>query len=630
VKRFNLILILLVGLLHSLLAQVDTTVVLDEYIIQAKRIRQATIGSQTESYNYEDVSGFVEGDIPALLSYESGIYIKGYGLGSLATSSIRGGSAGHTLVLWNGIPLQSPLLGLLDLSLLSNASFEEIKINKGGQSAIWGSGAIGGVVSLQNKEHQHDSAINLGASFAAFGQQNYKGTIRFKAGNLSSQTSLNIDSGKNDFSYLLSDGLTQRIQSNAELSKQDIQQDIYYSINPQNRISLHYWYQNTNRQIPPTTVQTSSLAYQEDKANRFIAKWQRATERNSFQVNLGLIHEELNYFDPTISLESPSDFTNIIIDTDYQWKTTIGSFAIGASQMFTEARATGYQDDVEENKSTGFASYLGQFKKVAWQTSLRQEWVNGGRVPFIPSVGLQYHASNSVKLAAKVSRNYRIPTLNDRFWNPGGNGKLRPESGWSQELSLEYQDDNDDNQMSYSITGYSRKIDDWILWALLEEQTFISANNIARVWSRGFELRSSYKQNLSKGFFAFKAGYDFTKSTNEIALDQPALEKGEQLIYTPLHQAFLQAQLKWEQLHLSYYHQIVGAATGINENIKAFNVGNIRLQTNIRIDKEDTGRMEVNVFAIVHNLFNKNYRVIERRPTPGRYFSTGINIGLQK
>lgn len=610
-------------------AQLDTSVVLEEYIILAESIRQSTIGSHTIAFTEDEISNIENRDVSDVMSEEAGIFIKGYGLGSLSTSSIRGGSAGHTLVLWNGVPLQSPLLGLLDLSLLSAHSFEEIKIIKGGQSAMWGSGAIGGVISLNNRQDQNDLSFHIHSRFGSFGQRRIDSSIGFKKGKLVSQTSFSINEAENDFTYLLSDGMSKRIQSNAQLTKLDLQQDLYFTLNQENQISIHYWHQNTHRHIPPTTVQAFSEAFQDDKSNRLIATWQRATENNSLQCKVASIHEELNYFDPTINLDSPSEFLNIIIDTDYQWKSAVGLIGIGASQFYTTAEAAGYTEDITEHKSALFLSYLFSTDKIQLQTSVRQEWLDGDRVPFIPSVGVNIDLAKTWEANVKISRNYRLPTLNDRFWRPGGNTALQAESGWSQEASLIYNNEQD-NPFRFSVTGFSRQIKDWILWALVEEQAYFSANNISKVWSRGIEARSSYMYYFGDAYIRIKAGYDFTKSTNEVLIDQPALEKGEQLLYTPLHQGFLQAEIQWNTFNLNFHHRIVGDAKGINEDIERFHVSNIRLQTNINLDQFNQLDFKAKVYVSVHNLFNRNYRIIERRPMPGRYFSAGIKIDLNK
>ena len=130
----------------------------------------------------------------------------------------------------------------------------------------------------------------------------------------------------------------------------------------------------------------------------------------------------------------------------------------GASHIFTQAEAAGFRENVSENRTALFVSHVKQFGKLTLQSSLRQEWFNGEAVPFIPSVGASYDFTKAIKAKAKISRNYRIPTLNDRFWNPGGNPDLQAESGWSQEATLEYKRELDKNPFSFSLTGYSRRI----------------------------------------------------------------------------------------------------------------------------------------------------------------------------
>jgi iron complex outermembrane receptor protein len=56
------------------------------------------------------------GDLGQILSQHSTIFIKSYGNGTLATSSFRGTAAQHTQVQWNGISLNSPMLGQTDMS----------------------------------------------------------------------------------------------------------------------------------------------------------------------------------------------------------------------------------------------------------------------------------------------------------------------------------------------------------------------------------------------------------------------------------------------------------------------------------------------------------------------------------
>lgn len=609
-------------------AQVDTTVVVEELLIQASSLRQQTVGSQKQQWRSKELENLPTA-MPELLQSEAGIYIKGYGLGSLSTSSVRGGSAGHTLVLWNGLPLQSPLLGLLDLSLLPVQSFEEIGLEKGGQSALWGSGAIGGVLSLNNQQSQEGVSGTLQLGLGSFGSRKQGASVGFDLGRFYLQSKLNHETADNDFTYSLGNGAMQRQQSNAQIATLNIHQDVYVKLNQYNHLAVHYWYQNVEREIPPTTVQTASEAYQEDKANRILIDWKRLMDNSRFNLKVGTVIEELNYFDPSINLSSPSRFHKYFAEVSHELELHAqGQLSVGLTHNYTKATATGYQDDISENKTAVFSSYQWRSSLFTLQGSVRQEIVDGQTVPFIPAIGFAVSMTDKWEGRGKLSRNYRLPTLNDRFWRPGGNAALRAESGWSQELSLHFSSDSDASKWAGTVTGFSRQIDDWILWALLDGQTFFSANNISKVWSRGLEARLAYNKTFSKWSYALKGGYDFIKSTNETPIEQPKLEKGEQLIYTPKHQGFFSVSIHWQSFMMRYSHQAVGSVSGINEDINAYHIGNIRLQTNIKVLKNKSVALLGDVYISIQNLWNTNYRVIERRAMPGRYFTAGIKLKL--
>ena len=131
-------------------------------------------------------------------------------------------------------------------------------------------------------------------------------------------------------------------------------------------------------------------------------------------------------------------------------------------------------------------------------------------------------------IKAKLSRDYRLPTLNDRFWIPGGNPSLKAENGWSQEITFSWNKNFRNWSWSYQVTGYNRLIHDWIIWVRKENQSFFSPENIAKVWSRGIEQNMKVTHSSANGSIlsTFFASYTFLKSTNEVDVTHPMLPKG--------------------------------------------------------------------------------------------------------
>jgi len=204
--------------------------------------------------------------------------------------------------------------------------------------------------------------------------------------------------------------------------------------------------------------------------------------------------------------------------------------------------------------------------------------VNAVLIPFVPSLGIEARISNHTKLKAKISRNYRLPTLNDRFWQPGGNPDLLPEQGWSQELTLQSYGTIKRHDWSYSITSFNRNIHNWILWSFQPGDNFWSAHNITKVWSRGIEQRLKWNYTQKDWQVKLTGGYDYIRSTNEVELLQPKIAKGEQLIYVPKHQAFSKLQLGLYNWALSYRHTYTGPTSGPSDNLAKYQIGDARLQ----------------------------------------------------
>ena len=57
-----------------------------------------------------------------VLTFNSPIFVKNYGRATLSTVAFRGTSASHTQVTWNGMRINSPMLGTVDFSTIPSAN----------------------------------------------------------------------------------------------------------------------------------------------------------------------------------------------------------------------------------------------------------------------------------------------------------------------------------------------------------------------------------------------------------------------------------------------------------------------------------------------------------------------------
>ena len=83
------------------------------------------------------------------LSVDSGVGLIRYGsYGSLETMTLRGGSSNEVTYLLDGVPIADPQIAVMDLNWLPMSGTARVEAMKGGASALYGSGAIGGAVNL--------------------------------------------------------------------------------------------------------------------------------------------------------------------------------------------------------------------------------------------------------------------------------------------------------------------------------------------------------------------------------------------------------------------------------------------------------------------------------------------------
>ena len=122
------------------------TILLPEVTFFESKISTHSIGSSVQTITSQNMCEGNSNNLAGLVSRLSSLYIKSYG--ALATPSFRGTTSSHTLVLWNGIPINSNANGLADFSSIYPFNFSNIKLYHGGNSSVFGSGAIGGSIHL--------------------------------------------------------------------------------------------------------------------------------------------------------------------------------------------------------------------------------------------------------------------------------------------------------------------------------------------------------------------------------------------------------------------------------------------------------------------------------------------------
>lgn len=569
-----------------------------------------TESSPSASWDSAQIVASPGASLADLLARHGAVYVKSYGLGSLATLSIGGTTAEQSNVLWNGLPIGSPMLGLNDFALLPAFLTDDISLETGGQSALWGSGAVGGTLQLNNKQPNPGWNLLATASMGSFEWQQQAIKTSYGSPKLLGRTRLLHQSAENDFPYTIRD--ERKRQMNAALEQWALLQEAYWQPAARHRLALRVWAQGTDREIPPTSVQARSLAHQEDRFLRAGLQWDHPTPGGYWQGRLGFAREHIFYADELTGTAAPSDFANWQAELEHRRPLAgLGQISLGARAQYDQATATGYPEGRSQHRLALLGSWRYQPGRWRLRFDLRQEWIDGRPTPWVPSLMATAFAESAWQLHFKLSRNYRWPTFNQLHWQPGGNADLRPEEGWSQELALHWQRP----ASKLSLAVYHRLLSDWLMWRPDPEAGYWGAFNVAEVRAYGLEQRFAHTFRLGKSRLELQQGYDYLRSYSEVAVTLPRMAVGEQLIYMPKHQAFLHVAVRSGSWSLRYRHQYTDAVRGNNAELEAFDTAHLLLRYTWR---------SWSASVQFDNLWGADYRVVERRPMPGRQWRLGL------
>ena len=92
---------------------------------------------------------------------------------------------------------------------------DDLTLHKGGQSAMWGSGAIGGVINLnQSNQLKGNFLLENQVVHGSFGRWEEKFKLGFRAKNLSSVSSVSYLKAQNDYPFIVGKDII-RILANA-------------------------------------------------------------------------------------------------------------------------------------------------------------------------------------------------------------------------------------------------------------------------------------------------------------------------------------------------------------------------------------------------------------------------------
>ncbi len=555
------------------------------------------------------------------LFYQSGWFIKSYGPSQLATTGIRGSSASQSPVLWNGFNLQSPMNSTLDLSLVPSMLFESVELTAGGGTDLFGSGAIGGTLRLeQNTGKSRGFSGRATAGLGSFGRYE----LAASAANNDKSYGWNVKpyyvQAENNFPFHNSTlpGNPIQYQQNASLNNLGLMHGGWWKAGNYARMEYQSWIQSTRRGLAPTLLQSSSRERQEDAAWRQSLSYSRKKGNSHLLIRGAWLQEELLYANPSAKYTSLNKARSIIQETEYSFTSGKIHYLLGYNNTWQSAASSGYNSASPQMwRPALFGALAGHWRKARtkWKLSGRQEWANRRAAPFCLNLGLEQSPDSHWTWHGQISRVYRQPNFNDLYWVPGGNPGIRPENGFTSELGVRYQRNvSTQHILDFQVNTWYNKISNWIQWT--PENGYWTPQNLKEVHSRGIEWEARWTWIPLKSSLRITGTY--TRCSNEQAAYTGDISVGKQLIYQPIWKHAAEYRLYLKPVQFIYRHQFTDLTYTSSDHsswLRHYHTGMLAIQYN-RV----FGQQALQAEFTLYNIWNQDYQVLMWRPMPGIHY----------
>ena len=559
----------------------------------------------------EEIEAAGQTSLPQLLAQQPGIeYSASGGPGSSMGLFIRGTNSEHTLVLIDGIRVNSATLGTTSLSRIPLSQIERIEILRGPASALYGSEAIGGVVQIFTKQGSGPSGVNLEA---AYGTNN---TTKLSAGfggvhdglRYSLQASFDDTHG---FSNVKNTASSAYNSDKDGFRNSSVSGNIAYRFNIDHEIGLNTFVSDGRNQYdggynPASAAKNyrndiTVSSYSVYSRNRILPAWQ-----STLRAGRGI--DDASY------LSNGIQFSSVRTDQDqFSWQNDIdlplGKALLAAEWLGQKLVASQSYDKTERTIKSLLAGWSASAQSHRWQVNLRHDDISQTGAKNTGSLGYGYQINDVLRANASYGTAYKAPSMNDLYYPNTpfvgrGNPDLKPEFARNREVSLHYET----ARHNASLTYFDNRIEDLIQWSETPAGSyFYVPENVASARITGWTL--AYTGHF--GPLSLRAGLDL-QNPRDTATDNLLARRARK-------HARLAADYTVGSWVLGSELVSSGERYSDAENTQrmgGYTLAN--LSASYRIDRD------LSLFGRINNLFDKKYELVNDYGVPGFNVLAGI------
>jgi vitamin B12 transporter len=583
---------------------------LDTIIVEGSRLNQteAEIGTSVSVITSEEIEKLGFDFALDAVAAAPGVTINQNGsFGGTASVRIRGASSGQTLVLIDGVPVGDPSAtdGSFNFAYLDTENIERIEVLKGPQSVLWGSDAIGGVVSISTKKP--DDSLS-GSAFGEYGSYN-----TFRGG-----ASVGNSNDMGDF-RIAATGITSDGISKADEANGNTEDDGYDSRTVSARGGLN---------LPSSIRLDGTLLWNDSEidydsyvggAQGSVGDGDERTETETLSGNVSLKVPLLDGRFENLLMVGYSDisrenFTNGMQSYDADGDRTLyryqGTFTIDGRNKIAFGAEREETTANDQNASIDGLFGLYEFKPVEKLTltgGLRVDDHDKFGSETTGRIAAAYAASEQVIVRASWGQGFKAPSIFQSTYictfcgltEPNAN--LKPETSEAYDIGVDWS--SADGHAQAGITYFDQETENMIDFSYTA-----GYDNIALVDSKGVELFGSYQFT---NWLGVSANYAYIDAEDG---------NGNELSRLPEHSGDVTVSLDPE-----------GPFSGnilVRYNGDEANTDGTTLDGWTRVDLTGsydlTDRIEL--YGRIENLFDEHYQQILGYGTPGLSGTVGLRL----
>ena len=514
----------------------------------------------------------------------------------------------------------------------SNGALYVKSLVNGGSAALLGSGNVGGALMIENDMPvftRDSSSLSVSGGVGSFSQfmGGFNGSISrdrwvFSASGFGQY-------GIDNFKYTTEQG-AHKLLPNDTMHNGTAMARAAYKISAQQVVSLSVGYQRDYRDIPPALFEPYSAQKQADVSLRLLADWNKQSGNTTWYAKSSFIRDEVHYTDNEILLHT--------VNIDYQyyqeigWKKQFNQY--GQLLLFTplqlawiniaDSNKTKQQDKIALVLAYDYKHFdnrldvavNGRAEKIIGlgDTTIRHNI-------FLPGADASYALTEWLVLRANAQRTYRAPTLNELYYNPGGNVNLKPEQGWGEDAGYTVKAKLSDVTFYHDLSVFNRDIHDWIIWL---GGAIWTPHNIAEVHSRGVETENNVSYTKGKWKFHFGVNTAYVLSTTVSSYIYNDGSVGKQIPYTPRYNGQANIGVTYKKITVNYNQTYTGyrfITTDESEYLVPYTTGNVQLLYNAAVYSHS-----LQLTGQCNNIWNEQYQVVSARPMPGVNWLLGFKF----